>query len=140
ALGIMVGLTLSSGLALVRRGELPLPGSSAWLVRVQDGAGAIGAALLVAGMVLGPGAILNVLVSLMAIAVLVSWIYGILLRRTIASLRPDRGVGRMLAVLGDPNLARWRLVHVPLLAALTGLAAMRLAFLAYFAASQSVVS
>jgi hypothetical protein len=140
SLAVTLALTLLAALGLVRRGELPLPMSTAWLVRVQDASGAIGAAFLVAGVSLGPLAILNVLVSMIAAAVLVSWIYGILLRRTIAFLRPDRGVGRMLAVLGDPHLAEWRLVHIPLLAALASLAAMRLAFLAYFASSQSVIS
>jgi protein kinase-like protein len=140
ALGLFLALTLLLALGLVRRGELPLPMSSAWLVRFQDGSGALGAALLIAGMALGPHAILNVMVSIISIVVLGSWIYGILLRRTIAFLRPDKGVGRMLAVLGDPNLARWRRIHVPLLTTLTGLATLRLAFLAYFASSQSVVS
>jgi hypothetical protein len=114
--------------------------SSAWLVRLQDASGAIGAAFLVAGIVVAPPALLNVIVSAIAVIVLVSWIYGILLRRTIAHLRPDRGVGRMLAVLGDPTLVRWRRLHVPLLAMLTSLSATRLAFLAYFAASGSVLS
>lgn len=140
SVAVMLALILISALGLVRRGELPLPMSSAWLVRVQDAAGAAGAAVLVAGIVVGPLALLNVIVSAIAIVVLVSWIYGILLRRTIAFLRPDRGVGRMLAVLGDPSLARWRMVHVPLLAMLASLSVTRLAFLAYFAASGSVLS
>ncbi len=132
---LIFALILLSGLALVRRGELPLPMSSAWLVRLQDATGAAGATLLVAGLSVGTLAVLNLMVSVVAGVVLASWIYGILLRRAIAFARPDRGVGRMLAVLGDPRIAKWRLVHVPLLATLALLATARWAFLAYFAAS-----
>jgi hypothetical protein len=135
AIASIVALMLLAALGLVRRGELPLPASSQWLVRVQDGAGAAGASLLVAGIALAPPSILNVVVAAAAVALLMSWIYGILLRRNIAFRRPDRGVGRILAVLGDPSLARWRLVHVPMLATLAMLATARFAFLAYFAAS-----
>lgn len=133
AIASIAALMLLAALGLVRRGELPLPASSQWLVRVQDGAGAAGAALLVAGIAMAPPSILNVVVAAAAIALLGSWLYGILLRRDIAFKRPDRGVGRILAVLGDPSLARWRLVHVPMLATLAMLATARFAFLAYFA-------
>src|SRR5262249_24087573 len=133
ALALIVALWLLMGLALVRRGELPLPASSAWLVRVQDGSGVFGAMLLVAGVALAPMSILNLVVAAAGVAQLGSWIYGYLLRRSIALRRPDRGVGRMLAVLGDPSLARWRMVHVPMLATLALLATARFAFLAYFA-------
>ncbi|MCK6551017.1 serine/threonine protein kinase, partial [Myxococcota bacterium] len=138
AVAIVVALGLLSVLALVRRGELPLPMSTAWLVRVQDGAGAVGAVCLVAGAAIGPLALLNVFVSVIAFVALASWVYGVLLRRAIALARPDRGVGRMLAVLGDPSLARWRVVHVPIVALLAALATARWAFLAYFAASAGV--
>lgn len=135
AIALIVALLLLSALGLVRRGELPLPASSAWLVGVQDGAGSLGALLLVAGVVLAPLAILNIIVGAASVALLASWFYGMLLRRTIALRRPDRGVGRMLAVLGDPHLARWRLVHVPMLATIALLATARFAFLAYFAST-----
>lgn len=135
AIALIVALLLLSALGLVRRGELPLPASSAWLVGVQDGAGSLGALLLVGGVVLAPLAILNIIVGAASVALLASWFYGMLLRRTIALRRPDRGVGRMLAVLGDPHLARWRLVHVPMLATLALLATARFAFLAYFAST-----
>jgi serine/threonine-protein kinase len=134
--GAVVALVLLAALGLVRRGELPLPGSTAWLVRVKEATGAVGAALLVAGAVLGPPAVMNMIVSIIAVAVLSSWIYGILLRRQIARLRPDRGIGHVLAVLGDPRLERWRLVHAPLLTTLAFLATVHFALLAYFQAAR----
>jgi hypothetical protein len=134
--GAVVALVLLAALGLVRRGELPLPGSSAWLVAVKEATGAIGAAFLVAGAVLGPPAVMNMTVSVIAVLVLSSWVYGILLRRRIAELRPDRGIGHVLAVLGDPRLERWRLVHAPLLTTLAFLATVRFALLAYFQAAK----
>jgi hypothetical protein len=134
--GAVVALVLLAALGLVRRGELPLPGSTAWLVAVKEATGAIGAAFLIAGAVLGPPAVMNVMVSIIAVLVLSSWIYGILLRRRIAELRPDRGIGHVLAVLGDPRLERWRLVQAPLLTTLAFLATVHFALLAYFQAAK----
>ena len=127
--------TLLTTIALIRRGQIPLTVSSTWLVRVQEALGALGTALLVAGFVVSSPAFLNVFVSFLAVIVLVSWVFGFVLRRAVASAREDGGVGRMLAVLGDPTMTRWRVVHAPLLAALTCLATTRYLLIAYFAAS-----
>lgn len=126
--------TLLAAIALIRRGQIPLTMSSAWLVRAEEAAGALGTVLLVAGFVVSSPAFLNVFVSFLAVIVLVSWVFGIVLRRAVAAAREDGGVGRMLAVLGDPTLTRWRVVHAPLLAALTCLATTRYLLIAYFAA------
>ncbi len=126
--------TLLAAIALIRRGQIPLTMSSAWLVRAEEAFGAVGTALLVAGFVVSSPAFLNVFVSFLAVIVLVSWVFGIVLRRAVAAAREDGGVGRMLAVLGDPTLTRWRVVHAPLLAALTCLATTRYLLIAYFAA------
>lgn len=132
----LVGTTgLFSVLSLIRRGELPLPMSSAWLVRLQEGAGTLGAGVLVTGFSLAPPAILNLAVAALAVVVLGSGIFGWALRRGVAAARPDKGVGRVLAVLGDPVLGRWREIHVPLTTTLACLACLRFALLAYFAAS-----
>ncbi|MBI2378504.1 MAG: protein kinase [Deltaproteobacteria bacterium] len=125
-------LGLFAALALVQRGRLPLPGSTTWLVTLRDLAGAIGAGMLVAGIPLSPPAGLSMLVSALGSIVLVSWLYGTLLRRTVASLRPDRGVGHMLAVLRDEHVRRWGWVHAPLVTSLAALAVIRFALMAYF--------
>lgn len=137
---LLFALLLFTVLGLVRRGDLPLPTSTIWLVRLQDGVGALGAALLIAGVELGPRALLNLLVAGIAALALSSSTYGMLLRGAVASHRPDGGVGRVLAVLGDQNMSRWRRVHLPLVTTLASLSGLRLAFLAYFASTQSVVS
>lgn len=131
----IVATVLLATVALIRRGEIPLPMSSAWLVRVEEGAGALGTAFLVAGLVIAPPAILNLFVSFLAGIVLVSWVFGVMLRRAVAAARDDGGVGRMLAVLGDPTLSKWRVIHAPLLSSLTCLATVRFMLLAYFSAS-----
>lgn len=135
AVALIAATLLFSTIALVRRGQIPLPRSSAWLVRLQEGSGAVGALLLVAASVLAAPAILNVMVAAIAVMVLGSGIFGTLLRRAVARARSDGGVGRMLAVLGDPLVSRWRLVHVPLIVCLTALASARFAVMAYFASA-----
>ena len=135
AAGVTMSLWLLVGLGLVRRGELPLPGSTAWVVSVKDLACGLGAASLVAGLVLGPAAILTIVIAGLGALVIVSVVYGVLLRRAIAQMRPDKGVGRMLAVLGDRRLKRWRKAHAPLLTTLAMLATARWALLAYFQAT-----
>lgn len=130
-----IGATvLLATIALIRRGQVPLMLSSAWLVRAQETLGAVGTALLVAGFVMSSPAILNVFVAFLAAIVLGSWMFGIVLRRAVAAAREDGGVGRMLAVLGDPTISRWRAVHAPLLMTLTCLATVRYLLIAYFAA------
>jgi predicted Ser/Thr protein kinase len=133
--GAALALVLLGALGLVRRGELPLPGSTAWVVQLEDAIGALGTAALVGGVVLGPPAVLNVVVSAIGAAVLVSLLYGLFLRRAVAAARPDGGVGRMLAVLGDANLKQWRRYHAPMLATLAFLSGARFALLAYFHAT-----
>ncbi|MBI4820725.1 MAG: serine/threonine protein kinase [Deltaproteobacteria bacterium] len=128
-------LGLFAILALIQRGRLPLPGSTTWLVTLRDAAGAVGAGLLVSGIPLAPPAGVSMLVSAVAAIVLISWLYGTMLRRTVAALRPDRGVGHMLAVLRDENVRRWGWVHAPLVTSLAVLSAVRFALLAYFHAS-----
>ncbi|MEQ8272133.1 MAG: serine/threonine-protein kinase [Deltaproteobacteria bacterium] len=134
ALFSIAATTLLTTIALIRRGQIPLTMSSTWLVRAQEALGALGTGLLVAGFVVSSPAFLNVFVSFLAVIVLVSWVFGFVLRRAVASAREDGGVGRMLAVLGDPTMTRWRVVHAPLLAALTCLATTRYLLIAYFAA------
>lgn len=135
ALTLIAATLLFSTLALIRRGRIPLPMSSAWLVSLQEGAGALGALFLLAASVLAPPAVLNITVATIAVGVLGSGIFGTLLRRAIAKARSDGGVGRMLAVLGDPLLSQWRLVHAPLIVCLTALASARFAVMAYFASA-----
>ncbi|MBK8013231.1 MAG: hypothetical protein IPK13_17980 [Deltaproteobacteria bacterium] len=79
---------------------------------------------------------MNVIASSLGFVTLVSWAYGNILRRRIARARPDRGVGRVLAVLGDPMIASWARVHVPMHAALVSASVCRWAFLAYFSAAR----
>ncbi|MBK6683610.1 MAG: protein kinase [Deltaproteobacteria bacterium] len=135
ALFLVATTVLFSVLSLIRRGELPLPMSSAWLVRLQESAGTLGAAVLVTGFSLAPPALLNLSVSALSVIVLGSGIFGWFLRRGVAAARSDRGIGRVLAVLGDPVLGRWREIHVPLTTTLACLACVRFALLAYFSAS-----
>lgn len=134
ALAVIASLVLHAVLALVRRGQLPLPTSTAWIVTLDEIAGSAGAALIFTSVLLGPPAVLHLSSAVLGLAVLASWVYGILLRRAVASRRPDRGVGHLLAVLGDPVLHGWRSVHVPLLTSLAALAGLRSAFLSYFRA------
>ena len=135
AAGVTISLWLLVSLGLVRRGELPLPGSTGWVVSVKDLACMVGAASLIAGVVLGPPAWMTVIVAVLGSAVMVSLVYGVLLRRTIARMRPDKGVGRMLAVLGDRRLKRWRKAHAPMLTTLALISTARWALLAYFQAT-----
>ncbi len=121
--------------ALIRRGELPLPRSSAWLVRGQEFLGGIGATSLMAGFAVSPPAGLNLALTLLGAALLASALFGLQLRRKVASTRRDRGAGRTLAVLGDRRLVRWRHWHVPALASVAVIAIVRSLALAYFAAS-----
>ncbi|MCC7381814.1 MAG: protein kinase [Deltaproteobacteria bacterium] len=134
ALAVIASLVLHAALALVRRGQLPLPTSTAWIVTLDEIAGSAGAALIFTSVLLGPPAVLHLSSAVLGLGVLASWVYGILLRRAVASRRPDRGVGHLLAVLGDPVLHGWRSVHVPLLTSLAALAGLRSAFLSYFRA------
>ncbi len=133
--GSIAASILLSTVALIRRGQIPLPLSSAWLVRLQESLGALGSLALIAGFVLAPPAVLNVTVGSIAIVVLTSGVFGTLLRKAIARSRADGGVGRMLAVLGDPMLGSWRAVHVPLVVCMTALAVARFAVMAYFASA-----
>ncbi len=128
---VVVALLMLGAIGLVRRGELPLPGSTSWLVSLKDLTGVIGAGAVLASAALGPPAALDVLVLALGTTVLASWVFGYLLRTAIARQRKDRG-GHVLALFGDLRLRRWRRVHVPLLASLAGLASARFAVLAYF--------
>ena len=139
ALGAAFGLFLATAVhavvALIRRGELPLPLSSAWLVRGQELAGILGATLLVAGFAVSPPALLNLSLAAAGVALLISVLFGVLLRGAIAQARGEDGFGRVLGVLGDGRLIRWRHWHVPGLTAVAAVASMRWMALAYFAAS-----
>ena len=130
---VVLALVMMGAIGLVRRGELPLPGSTSWLVTIKDFTGVIGAGLALASAALGPPAALDVVVLGLGAVVLVSWVFGYLLRRAIARQRRDRG-GHVLALFGDLRLRRWRRLHVPLLMSLAGLATARFAILAYFQA------
>jgi len=132
AAGLAVATLLLGMLDLIRRGELPLPQSTQWLVQVGEGAGAAGAWCAIAGALLGPLALMNAVVAAVGLAALVSAVFGVVLRRAVARTRPDRGVGRILAVLGDPLVQRWRALHGPMLTVITGLATARFALMAYF--------
>jgi hypothetical protein len=134
AAGVGIALVLLGALALVRRGELPLPGSTRLLVSVKDLAGGISAAVVFGSSMLGPPAFLNLATAIVAAIALVSWVYGFFLRIALASRRADGGE-HMLALLGDPRLRRWRRLHVPVLSVLSFVAAARFALLAYFQAS-----
>jgi predicted Ser/Thr protein kinase len=133
SIALVVATVLITTVALIRRGQIPIPVSSAWLVRLQEIALLAGALALVAGFAITPPAVLHLLVQASAALVIASGLFGTLLRRSVARARADGGIGRMLAVLGDPLLERWRFVHVPLVACLTALATARFALMAYFA-------
>ena len=111
------------------------PGSTAWLVLMKEAVGSIGASCLVASSAMGPPAAMNMVVLVVAVLALSSWLYGMLLRRHVARQRLDRGVGHVLAVLGDPRLHHWRMIHAPLLTVLAFLSITRFALLAYFHAN-----
>ncbi|MFO0726913.1 MAG: protein kinase [Myxococcota bacterium] len=128
----LIALIMLGAIGLVRRGELPLPGSTTWLVSVKDLAGVVGAGIIVMSSMLGPPAALSLSMAVLASLALSSWSYGYLLRRSIAARRSDQ---RMLALFQDPRLRRWRRVHVPMVTALSGLAFVRFALLAYFQAA-----
>lgn len=128
---VVVAVLMLGAIGLVRRGELPLPGSTSWLVSLKDLTGVLGAGAVLGSAALGPPAALDVLVLALGTAVLTSWVFGYLLRTSIAAQRKDRG-GHVLALFGDLRLRRWRRVHVPLLMSLAGLATARFAILAYF--------
>ena len=134
ALGLGLATLLFGILALIRQGELPLPGSTAWLVRLEEVAGLGGAALVAGGMGLVPLAGVHLAAGVPAAVCLISRSFGVFLRRCVAARRPDRGRGRMLAVLADPLLASWRLGHTPWVILAGALAGMRWALLAYFSA------
>ena len=127
-----LAVLMLGAIGLVRRGELPLPGSTTWLVTLKDLTGVVGAGIIVMSATLGPPAMLSLTVAALAALVLSSWSYGYLLRRSIARRRSDQ---RMLALFGDPRLRRWRRVHVPMVTTLSGLAVVRFALLAYFQAA-----
>ncbi len=122
-------------IALIRKGQIPVPMSSTWLVRAQEGAGVLGATCMVVHLAAGPWASLSILGVVLAGVVLGSWLFGLFLRRGVALLRADGGIGRMLAVLSDPALVRWRTIHVPMVSMITALALARFALVAYFAST-----
>lgn len=134
-LGLGVATVLVATLDLIRRGELPLPQSTQWLVQVAEGAAAFGALAGVVAPIIGPPARMNLLLAVLGVGVLFSALFGVMLRRAVAKARPDRGVGRILAVLSDPWLLKWQALHGPALTTVTFLATARFALLAYFAAS-----
>ena len=121
--------------ALIRRGEILLPSSSGRLVQVQELSGLAGATLLVAGFAVAPPAIVNLGLAVGGVILLGSGMFGALLRSAVSAARGDGGVGRVLAVLGDARLVRWRRAHVPGLTTLASVALVRWMALAYFAAS-----
>ena len=131
---VIAAILMLGAIGLVRRGELPLPGSTSWLVTVKDATGVVGAGFVLASAALGPPATLDIVVLALGTLVLGSWVFGFFLRTAIARQRRDRG-GHVLALFGDVRLRRWRRVHVPLLLSLAGLATMRFAILAYFQAA-----
>ena len=135
AVALTVATLIHATVALIRRGELPLPVSSGWLVRGQEFSGIAGATLLVAGFAVAPPAILNVGLAMVGVGLLASGWVGALLRRAVAAARGERGAGRVLGVLGDFRLVRWRHLHVPGLTAAAAVAVVRWMALAYFAAS-----
>lgn len=130
-----VATLLLGTLDLIRRGQLPLPTSAQWLVQLSEGAAAVGAAAAVLGGALGPPAYMNLLLAVLGGGLLLSAVFGVALRRAVARARPDGGVGRVLAVLSDPWLQRWRTVHGPALTVLFGLTVSRFAVLAYFSST-----
>ncbi|MEM7678042.1 MAG: hypothetical protein AAF449_18780, partial [Myxococcota bacterium] len=67
-------------------------------------------------------------------ALLVSGIFGLMLRRAVSATKGDAG-GRVLSVLADERLVVWRGWHIPALATLASLATVRWMALAFFAAS-----
>lgn len=134
AAGLVVATVLLGALALIRRGELPLPVSTAWLVRVEESASLSGAALVAGGVGIVPLAGVHVVAAVVALVCVASRTFGVLLRRVIASRRADGGRGRMLAVLADPLLMSWRVGHTPWLVLATALALTRFLLLAYFSA------
>ncbi len=133
--GLSVATVLVGTLDLIRRGELPLPQSTQWLVQFAEAAGAAGGLAGVIGLVIGPPAAMNILLALLGAATACSSIFGVTLRRAVARSRPDGGKGRILAVLSDPWLVRWQAWHGPALTTVTFMATARFALLAYFSAS-----
>lgn len=134
ALGLGTASLLLGVLALIRRGELPLPGSTAWLVRLEETFGLGGAALVAGGLGILPLAGVHLVAGLTGAVCVVSRTFGVLLRRVVALRRPDRGRGRVLAVLADPLLVLWRVGYTPWVLLASSLALTRFALLAYFAA------
>lgn len=134
-MGLTVATLLLATLDLIRRGELPLPQSTQWLVQVAEGAAALGGLAAVLTAVIGPPAGMNLLLAAAGVVVVFSALFGVTLRRAVAHARPDRGVGRILAVLSDPWLLKWQALHGPGITAVTFMATARFALLAYFAAS-----
>lgn len=133
--GLSMATVLVGTLDLIRRGELPLPQSTQWLVQFAEAAGAVGGLAGVIGLVVGPPAAMNVLLALLGAGTACSAIFGVTLRRAVARARPDGGRGRILAVLSDPWLVRWQAWHGPGLTMVTFVATARFALLAYFSAS-----
>ena len=135
ALALVGATVIQAVVGLIRRGELPLPQSSALLVRGQELLGLLGATLLVAGFAVSPPAFLNLGLAVGGALLLSSGLFGSLLRRAIASARGEGSVGRVLGILGDARLVHWRHWHVPGLTAVAAVATVRWMALAYFAAS-----
>jgi hypothetical protein len=136
-LGGVATLALTVGLlgviGLVRRGQIPLPGSTRLLVGLGDVLGLAGATGVVLAALLGPPAGLAIATALLGASVGLSGAFGVLLRRFVTRERRARGGGRGLAVFGDLRLRRWRWVHLPLVAATLAVALVRVAAAGYFA-------
>lgn len=136
-LGGAATLALTLGLlgviGLVRRGQIPLPGSTRLLVGLGEVLGLAGAAGVVLAALLGPPAGLAIATAVLGASAGLSGAFGVLLRRFVTHERRARGGGRGLAVFGDPRLRRWRWVHLPLVAATFAVALVRVAAAGYFA-------
>ncbi len=132
----MVGTWASGGLmgviALIRRGELPLTFSTQVLVRLRDSFGLLGALALLVMPALPWRSLLDQILSFSGALIVLSTCMGMSLRWAVAQARADKGKGRILAVLSDPRLLCWRLLHVMLMAPLCGAAALRFLLQAYF--------
>jgi hypothetical protein len=126
-------LALLGVIGLVRRGQIPLPGSTRLLVGLGDALGLAGAAGVVLAALLGPPASLAIATAALGASAGLSGAFGVLLRRFVTRERRARGGGLGLAVFGDVRLRRWRWLHLPLVAAAFAVALVRVAAAGYFA-------
>lgn len=132
AAGLGVALLVAATLELMRQGRVPFAGRTGVLLRLRDTFALGGATALIASGAHATRAESDLILAIFGALLVTVWGLGGRLRAAIAAARRDKGRGRVLAVLGDGRLRRWRRAALPMTVIVAVWSALRVFAEAYF--------